>query len=367
MKVAVIEPSGNLYGSEFVLLDILKNLDTIRFDVKVFLPKSSLFSTVLSANKIELSEVLPSAKSKRIYKIYDYLVFSLALIRFKPDVIFINQAGILRPIQMINSLFIRVKIVCEVSTLEDAYWVNSLEKSYHKDVSTFISNSHFIDEKLTVTPEKKSIVYYGYHYKGLISETNTDKIFKIALLGRISESKGHFLLVKAASLLLDLPIRFYIIGNAPTPDVNAQFLQLIKDYSLEDRFIIRGYQTNIAEEIKEMKAMVIPSMMEPFGRIFCEAAEANIPTVVSDAGGLGELSARFDVGIRFKSGDPGSLAHVLRQMYDNYDKISPFYKIQAASMLNALDMDEYIEQIEIILDRAYAKKDTSLNWTGKIR
>lgn len=364
-KILIIEPSGKLYGSEMVLHDILRNISREKYDFTIALPKNSLFSQRLDEISIRHKSILTisSLKAKLIsyFKIFSNLLFN------KTDLIFINQAGILRPISLINKCF-NIPIVCEVSTLEDAIWVNALKQKHFKQVKSFICNSEFIADKLQVSPEKKSTLYYGYQHKNLNpvirSETSP---FNIVLLGRISVSKGHFLLVDAIHELAQrgtTQVMVYFVGDAPSQEIENEIRAKIDQYQLNDYFVFRGFQTNISEELSNKNLMVIPSVQEPFGRIFCETAEAKLPTIVANSGGLGELASKFNIGIQFKGNNSNDLADKIMFSIDHFKEIKNDFETKAEEMLQKLDMSSYIKEIEDILDDAIQGKKNNNEWYG---
>jgi glycogen(starch) synthase len=53
---------------------------------------------------------------------------------------------------------------------------------------------------------------------------------------------------------------------------------------------------------------VVPSIYEPFGLVALEAMASGCPCLVADTGGLREVVPHEDVGLRFRSRDPDSLA-----------------------------------------------------------
>ena len=55
---------------------------------------------------------------------------------------------------------------------------------------------------------------------------------------------------------------------------------------------------------------VVPSIYEPFGLVALEAMACGCPCLVADTGGLREVVPHEEVGLRFRSRDPASLAEV---------------------------------------------------------
>jgi glycogen(starch) synthase len=59
---------------------------------------------------------------------------------------------------------------------------------------------------------------------------------------------------------------------------------------------------------------VVPSIYEPFGLVALEAMASGCPCIVADTGGLREVVPNEDVGLRFRSRDPRSLAEMMERM-----------------------------------------------------
>jgi glycogen(starch) synthase len=59
---------------------------------------------------------------------------------------------------------------------------------------------------------------------------------------------------------------------------------------------------------------VVPSLYEPFGLVALEAMASGCPCIVADTGGLREVVPNQDVGLRFQSRDPRSLAAMVEKV-----------------------------------------------------
>src|SRR3712207_7046285 len=59
---------------------------------------------------------------------------------------------------------------------------------------------------------------------------------------------------------------------------------------------------------------VVPSIYEPFGLVALEAMASGCPCLVADTGGLREVVPSEDVGLRFRSRDPRSLATMAERL-----------------------------------------------------
>src|SRR3712207_1796248 len=61
-----------------------------------------------------------------------------------------------------------------------------------------------------------------------------------------------------------------------------------------------------------------PSIYEPFGIVALEAMASGCPCIVADTGGLREIVSRRDVGLRFRSRDPKSLARMVERVLTDH-------------------------------------------------
>jgi glycogen(starch) synthase len=64
---------------------------------------------------------------------------------------------------------------------------------------------------------------------------------------------------------------------------------------------------------------VVPSLYEPFGLVALEAMASGCPCIVADTGGLREVVPNSDVGLRFQSRDPRSLAAMVEKVLTDDD------------------------------------------------
>jgi glycogen synthase len=64
---------------------------------------------------------------------------------------------------------------------------------------------------------------------------------------------------------------------------------------------------------------VVPSIYEPFGLVALEAMVSGCPCIVADTGGLREVVPNEDVGLRFRSRDPRSLAAMVERVLTDHE------------------------------------------------
>ena len=88
---------------------------------------------------------------------------------------------------------------------------------------------------------------------------------------------------------------------------------------------------------------VVPSIYEPFGLVALEAMASGCPCLVADTGGLREVVPHEEVGLRFRSRDPESLASVaVRVLAD--DELGRRLVAEAYEHLRSFDWADVAEQ-----------------------
>lgn len=372
LRVSVVEPSGNLYGSELALLDILEGLNPTVFRSEVILPYGTPFAAKLGRFGVANLCLLPPdmVHCSKVSKAWNYLRLAWHWQRAKPDLVYINQGGILRPVSAIARR-LKLPMLCQVQTAEDAQWVSSLS-GVHAQVSTFVCNSKFIAQLTRVPVERLSTIYQGYRFKGLQPprrriRTSLEPIV-VGLLGRVCRGKGHDLVVETAGRLRRLGVnrfRFRFIGNATEPEEQRLIDGLVAQHGARDLIEFRGFREDVGAELAALDLLAIPSVAEPFGRILCEAAEAQVPVLLTDSGGLGELSRRFDVGVRFEAKQVDGFLRQLLVIADNYDEVRRCFLASAERLLGALDLHEYTGVMSQLITQAATGRAVSLEWLGK--
>lgn len=372
IKICAIEPAGQQYGSELALLDILIGLDRTRFSTEVILPKGSSFRRRLIEFNVPALEFLriDLSTGRNVRRLISYARIILHWIVNPPDVILVNQAGILRGIALCN-LLIRRPIVCCVSTLEDADHTSRLPAWVFRHVHQIVCNSEFIAARVrndticgrgqaVSDPDKKQVVYSGYFPKNIFSErppwdqNNKDHRFVIGVVGRICKSKGHDLLIHALRFLNDKDSKWMkrlgvvFIGDYQQQEKD-EMLQLIAQAPINIE--VTGYRTNIAPELSRLHLLLIPSISEPFGRVVQEAAEAGLPVIASDNGGLGEICKKYHYGALFNYPDIACLSRLIEQTIENYNRVLAESHKNREPFLAEFTFEKYMNEIgEILLD-----------------
>jgi glycogen(starch) synthase len=137
----------------------------------------------------------------------------------------------------------------------------------------------------------------------------------VLLVGRLVYEKGFHLALEALPDLIERlrTVRFVVAGSGTAEhelreqasrlglDGHGAFLGWIGDDLLHSLYRIADLT-------------VVPSIYEPFGLVALEAMASGCPCLVADTGGLREVVPNADVGLRFRSRDPRSLAAMAERL-----------------------------------------------------
>ena len=322
------------------MLDIIIGLDKTQYEIEVIIPKKCDFMLVLSKHGIKTYEFLRINFLKQVntLRFYSYSRIILHWLIKRPDLIYINQAGILRGVAFCN-IFYKVPTICFVTTLEDAKHISNLPTWVFNNVKSIISNSIFTENVFcstinnrdtTILKDKLFYLYRSYLPKQLskirpywnFSDNNCN--FYIGIIGRIGSSKGHDVLLRALQDLknnnfphLDR-IKVIFIGDFSFSE-KEEFSKLISTCPVDVE--VTGFQLDINSQIMRLHLLIIPSRAEPFGRIIQEAAEAQLPTIVSNTGGLAEICVAYNYSTVFSYPDFQELSNLIKYSIENYDSV----------------------------------------------
>ena len=137
----------------------------------------------------------------------------------------------------------------------------------------------------------------------------------VLLVGRLVYEKGFQLALEALPRLVERVghVRFLIAGSGTAEaELRAQATQL----GLDAHGTFLGWiGDDVLHSLYRIADLtVVPSIYEPFGLVALEAMASGCPCLVADTGGLREVVPNEDVGLRFRSRDPSSLASMAERL-----------------------------------------------------
>jgi glycosyltransferase involved in cell wall biosynthesis len=118
----------------------------------------------------------------------------------------------------------------------------------------------------------------------------------IGTFAHLSPKKGYRELVRAARLVLDRFPRaqFWCFGEGV---LRNEIAEKARALGIADRFKLLGFRRDVADLMRAVDVMCLPSHREPFGLVYVEAGLAAKPVIACDAGGAPEVIATGETGL----------------------------------------------------------------------
>jgi glycogen synthase len=137
----------------------------------------------------------------------------------------------------------------------------------------------------------------------------------VLLVGRLVFEKGFQLALEALPGLIErLPgVRFVVAGSGTA---ERELREQARELGLDEHGSFLGWiGDDVLHSLYRIADLtVVPSIYEPFGLVALEAMASGCPCLVADTGGLREVVPNEDVGLRFRSRDPESLAAMAERL-----------------------------------------------------
>lgn len=185
------------------------------------------------------------------------------------------------------------------------------------------------DDKIRVIPngvdvDKFNGVERDYEYRRNFASDNEKIVF---FVGRLVNEKGVHVLVDAIPKVTHFynDVKFVIAGKGP----QLEYLKgKVWAMGIAHRVYFTGYirDEDLLKLYKCADVAVFPSLYEPFGIVALEGMVANVPVVVSDTGGLGEIVYHGIDGMKSYTGNANSLADSILEILHDPDKAESMKK-----------------------------------------
>lgn len=192
-----------------------------------------------------------------------------------------------------------------------------------------ISISHAIAAHLSVP---STVIPNPYREELFQIDPEVSRDRDLVFLGRWVSDKGADILLHALGQLKqqDLTPNLTLIGSGPE---EGALRQQANQLGIADQIQFLGNRTGkeLVQVLNQHRILVVPSRWpEPFGVVALEGIACGCGVVGSDQGGLPD--AIGPCGLTFPNGDSDALAHLLRDLLSNPDRLKEF-RAQADSHL----------------------------------
>jgi glycosyltransferase involved in cell wall biosynthesis len=353
-RALVIEPSGNLWGSERALLDLLDGLRAV--EVAVCCPPDSPLESELMKRGIPVLPrfVYELHKKSRVQRLRAAMGVVRACLEYRPDVIYLNQCGAYR-VALPAAMLLHLPIVAHVRIFEDIPYI-ARQRPDPSRLRGLIAISAAVETAVRRFPELDPIpvhrVYDAYALAPRGSWSENRIVNRIACVGRLVPIKGQEVLIRAMRLLAHNreDVECLIVGDGERKYVQS-LKQMAADQGVEASIGWQGFVADVVPLLRTSTVLACPSHCEPLGRVIFEAWDAGaVPVVFAGSGGAAELVTEALGGILYEKQTPQSLAHALTTAFElNHQQAMRLTENGRSWAAKWCDPKAYGETISVIL------------------
>ncbi len=205
-----------------------------------------------------------------------------------------------------------------------------------------LSNAIDVDEIKTYEPTNINEVYQQFNIP-------KDKTI-LGFVGRMTEAKGLIPFIKELKNHKDKfnDCKFLLVGSG---EQEEEVKELLKEYNLEELFILTGHQDNVYKFYPIIDVFFLPSIYEGLPMVILEAMSFGKPIVSMNVGSINEVITNNKSGVLIDKGNYREFIDKLIIMKS--DKcLSKKYGKQA---FNEIDKNYNINNYELEINKVYDK------------
>lgn len=185
----------------------------------------------------------------------------------------------------------------------------------------------------------------------------------VFFVGRMVREKGVHVLVDAIPKICKYygDVKFVFAGKGPEID-HLKERAWATGYAHKTLFTGYISDEDLLKLYKCVDIAVFPSLYEPFGIVALEGMIADVPTVVSQAGGLGEIINHGYDGMKAYTGNSNSLADcVLELLYNSDEKNAEIRRNATQKVHDLYNWDKIADQTYNVYKEVVEEAKT-INW-----
>ena len=212
-------------------------------------------------------------------------------------------------------------------------YIHRVEKRMAQRASGVITCSHYmrghVADVFGIEESRVTVIPNGIDPEDLVAVDNLEALRArfaapdeklVLLIGRLVYEKGFQIALDALPGVIKRVggVRFLVAGSGTH---EAELKKQAEKLGLMEHGTFMGWiGDDVLHSLYRIADLcVVPSIYEPFGIVALEAMASGCPCIVADTGGLREIVSNRDVGLRFRSRDPKSLARMVERVLTDDD------------------------------------------------
>jgi len=224
-------------------------------------------------------------------------------------------------------------------------------------------------ENLSIDPKKITIIPNGINVNRFSQDNNNNNNnnnngFKesygikgdvILYLGRINERKGIDFLIKSFNELLNEKKGIILVIVGPNDGYKTELERLVKKLKISENVKFFDYINDVSKVYNDSEILVYPAIQEIFGRVPFEAIISNVPVIVANDSGCGELVKEAKCGLLVEYGDIKDLKNKIKYLLENHIEGKILVDNGKKYINENMKWDKIAEKVEQIYLELYKK------------
>lgn len=379
-KILYLHAGSEMYGSDKVLLELLKGLDNTLFEPHVILPNYGILVEELKQNNIKVSVLNYPILRRKYFNIRgilsyikDYFYFSKQLENYckteKIDIIHNNTTAVLEGIYLkkklkkplvwhVHEIIVKPKLISD--------FINYLMGRYATKIVT-VSNAvqNHVSTSKFVNVSKLETVYNGvdndkFYVKNSDSLREKFGFLKtdiiVGMIGRVNSWKGQsdFLDAMIPILKQDPSVKIILAGSAfEGEEWRIQELdKRISELDCKSQILRIDYYKDTIDLYNIFDIFVLPSINpDPLPTVVLEAMACGKPVVAYNHGGVCEMVKDKHNGILVEVRNTKALSEAILELIHNEIMRENFSKNSLNRQIEKFSISSYIENFSKLYSR----------------
>lgn len=365
-KLLFLIPNLAHGGAERVLVNLVNNLDSQKYDITV----QTLFDVGVNRQYLQPHiTYIPGMKhvfrgNSHVQKLFSPNFLYRCIVRDKYDIV----------ISYLEGMTARIISGCQDDSVKKVAWIHT--GMYTKKIAACgfrsmkeAENCYSVyDEIVSVSNDVQKC--FAHHFGDLkacvLYNTNeTDQIrkkaqiqpedtcfqtnhIKVCSVGKLISTKGFDRLLNIHKRLIDEGV-YHIIYIIGTGEEEKLLRQKIKEHNVEDSFILLGYRENPYQYVSRCDMYVCSSRREGFSTAVTEALVVGTPVVSTDCSGARELLGEHnEYGLVVENNEDGIYTGIKRML--TQPETLAHYRAMANARGKYFSKDKTVRAVEEMLD-----------------
>jgi len=347
-------------GGSFSLFQLITHLDRGQYKPILLTQMPGSLSKMAAAEGIETYFLQMPGWRKVRYAFRKQLVTLPSLKRLvkklKIDLIHCNA-------YRLNSYGVLISKCIHVPCITHVRWFNRkdhIRKFNLSKTDLLITVSDYIASFFSGSRAKVRTIYNGIEIsKFLKNKDSRKKIrneFKIAenailigMVAALTPTKGHKDFIKAAALVKKiLPNAEFLAVGGPILEKQLSINDL-KQYARQvgaDNVLFAGNREDVADIYSALDYFVLPSHIEPFGRVIIEAMASKVPVIATKCGGPEEIITDRKNGLLIPVKSPDAIAEKIVELAENPGLARGLVDSAFKTVNEKFDISCYVNNVE---------------------